>query len=78
MVGGILSLPQVQVDFKLPVAALRFATCPADAFPVDLTDKQCYGLSKSCLAIGHFRDPIDCPPKNQMNDFREKMTKQLR
>lgn len=43
---------QVQVDFKLPAenAAIKAEeTCPADAFPVDLTDKQCMGLTQSCL-----------------------------
>ena len=42
----------MQVDFKLPAgnAAIKAEeTCPADAFPVDLTDKQCYGLTQSCL-----------------------------
>jgi len=41
---------QVQVDFKLPAdnAAIKAEeTCPADAFPVDLTDKQCMGLTQS-------------------------------
>ena len=45
------------MDFKLPVAhstgnAVSASTCPSDAFPVDLTDKQCNGLTKSCLAKG--------------------------
>lgn len=43
---------EVKVDFKLPVAhstgnAVSASTCPSDAFPVDLTDKQCNGLTKS-------------------------------
>ena len=45
---------QVKVDFKLPSAfsALDSGSCPADAFPMDLTDRQCLGLTQGAGSSG--------------------------
>ncbi|CAK9054683.1 unnamed protein product [Durusdinium trenchii] len=37
---------EVSVAFKLP-NKLAATTCPVDAFPIDLTDRQCFGLTES-------------------------------
>merc|ERR1712070_1269182 len=36
----------IEVDFKLPTAKLAAHICPANAFPNNLTSKQCVGLDE--------------------------------